>query len=77
MSSFPAANSPSEPDKLVPFTVEKDRVTKELAGAVRDLGVKGTESEDHSSLVRKIRALFPELMQLRGDQDATKELRDR
>jgi len=77
MSSFPAADSPSDSQKLVPFTVPKDRVKKELAGAVRDLGTRGTESEDLSCLVRKIRALFPELMELRGDQDATVELRDR
>ncbi len=77
MSSFPAADSPSDSEKLVPFTVEKDRVTKELAGAVQDLGIRGAEPDNHGSLVRKIRALFPELMQLRGDQDATAELRDR
>ena len=77
MSSFPAADSPSDSQKLVPFNVAKDRVKNELAGAVRDLGSSGEESENLSSLVRKIRALFPELMQLRGDQDATVELRDR
>ena len=77
MSSFPAADSPSDSQKLVPFNVAKDRVKNELAGAVRDLGSGGEESENLSSLVRKIRALFPELMQLRGDQDATVELRDR
>ena len=77
MSSFPAADSPSDSQKLVPFNVSKDRVKNELAGAVRDLGSSGEESENLSSLVRKIRALFPELMQLRGDQDATVELRDR
>lgn len=77
MSSFPAADSPSDSQKLVPFNVAKDRVENELAGAVRDLGSSGEESENLSSLVRKIRALFPELMQLRGDQDATVELRDR
>ena len=77
MSSFPAADSPSGSQKLVPFNVAKDRVKNELAGAVRDLGSGGEESENLSSLVRKIRALFPELMQLRGDQDATVELRDR
>ena len=77
MSSFPAADSPSDSQKLVPFNVAKDRVKNELAGAVRDLGSSGEESENLSSLVRKLRALFPELMQLRGDQDATVELRDR
>ena len=77
MSSFPAADSPSDSQKLVPFNVAKDRVKNELAGAVRDLGSSGEESENLSSLVRKIRALFPELMKLRGDQDATVELRDR
>tara|TARA_B100000902_G_scaffold396284_1_gene456898 strand:- start:910 stop:1398 length:489 start_codon:yes stop_codon:yes gene_type:complete len=77
MSSFPAADSPSDSQKLVPFNVAKDRVKNELAGAVRDLGSSGEDSENLSSLVRKIRALFPELMQLRGDQDATVELRDR
>ena len=77
MSSFPAADSPSDSQKLVPFNVAKDRVKNELAGAVRDLGSSGEESQNLSSLVRKIRALFPELMQLRGDQDATVELRDR
>ena len=66
MSSFPAADSPSDSQKLVPFNVAKDRVKNELAGAVRDLGSSGEESENLSSLVRKIRALFPELMQHSG-----------
>ena len=77
MSSFPAADSSSDSQKLVPFNLSKDRVKNELAGAVRDLGSSGEESQNLSSLVRKIRALFPELMQLRGDHDATLELRDR
>lgn len=77
MSSFPAADSPSDSQKLVPFNLAEDRVKNELAGAVRDLGSSGEESANLSSLVRKIRALFPELMQLRGDHDATLELRDR
>ena len=78
MSSFPAADSPFESQKLVPSPVDRARVTEQLAVAVRDLGnAEAIKSSGCSSLVRKIRSLFPELMQLRGDQDATVELRDR
>ncbi|MBJ06324.1 MAG: hypothetical protein CMO40_04285 [Verrucomicrobiaceae bacterium] len=75
--SSSAANSPSDTPELIPLPTERARVT-ELTGAVRDLGdAASIENNGCSALVRKIRLLFPELMQLRGDQDATIELRDR
>ncbi len=76
MSSSPA-DSPSETPELIPLPTDRARVT-ELAGAVRDLGDAGSiRTNDCTGLVRKIRSLFPELMQLRGDHDATVALRDR
>ena len=78
MSSFPASDPPFNPQKLVTSPLDKARVTEQLTVAVRDLGdAEAIKSTGCSSLIRKIRALFPELMQLRGDQDATIELRDR
>ena len=78
MSSSSAADSPFEAQKLVPLPTDRARMTEELAVAVRDLGdAESIRANGCGSLVRKIRGLFPELMLLRGDQDATVELRDR
>lgn len=78
MSSSSAADSPFEAQKLVPLPTDRARMTEELAVAVRDLGdAESIRTNGCGSLVRKIRGLFPELMLLRGDQDATVELRDR
>ena len=75
--SSSAANSSSETPELIPLPTDRARVT-ELTGAVRDLGdAASIKNNGCSALVRKIRTLFPELMQLRGDHDATVELRDR
>jgi len=80
MNPYSASDSPSfESQKLVtPLPEERARATEALAGAVRDLGKAGSiKAHGCSSLVRKIRSLFPELMQLRGDQDAIVEVRNR
>ncbi len=78
MSSSSAANSPFDAQKLVSLPEDRVRATEALAGAVRDLGnADSIKANGCTSLVRKIRALFPELMQLRGDHDATIELRNR
>lgn len=61
-----------------PLPLDRDRTHAALAGAVRDLGsTNSIKANGCTALVRKIRALFPELMQLRGDHDAAVEIRDR
>jgi hypothetical protein len=82
MSTSPSSASDSpvfDAEKLaLPLPDERARATEALAGAVRDLGnADSIKANGCSSLVRKIRSLFPELMQLGGDHDATIELRDR
>ncbi|MCH2063885.1 MAG: hypothetical protein MK194_09185 [Roseibacillus sp.] len=78
MSSSSAADSPYDAQKLVSLPVDQARVTEELAVAVRDLGdAESIRANGCSSLIRKIRGLFPELMMLRGDHDASVALRDR
>ena len=78
MSSSSAADSPYDAQKLVSLPVDQARVTEELAVAVRDLGdAASIRANGCGSLIRKIRGLFPELMMLRGDHDASVALRDR
>lgn len=78
MSSPSAANSPSDAQELVSLPEDRVRATEALAGAVRDLGnANRIKTNGCTSLVRKIRSLFPELMQLRGDHDAAIEIRNR
>jgi hypothetical protein len=80
MNPYSASDSPSfdSQNLVTPLPEERARATEALAGAVRDLGNAGSiKAHDCSSLVRKIRSLFPELMQLRGDQDAIVEVRNR
>lgn len=79
MNPSSASNHPSfdAPNLVTPLPEDRARATEALAGAVRDLGSANTiRANGCTSLVRKIRALFPELMQLRGDHDATLALRD-
>jgi hypothetical protein len=79
-SSSSASDSPVfDAQKLAtPLPEDRARATEALAGAVRDLGnADSIKANGCSSLVRKIRSLFPELMKLGGDHDATIELRDR
>jgi hypothetical protein len=58
--------------------LDRDRTKAALAGAVRALGsTDSIKANGCTSLIRKIRALFPELMQLRGDYDVAVEIRDR
>ena len=47
--------------------------SRALAGAVRDLAGKDLGPDTRNALVRKVRSLFPELMELKGDQDAEEE----
>ncbi len=78
MSSSSAADSPYDAQKLVSLPADQTRVTEELAVAVRDLGdAESIRANGCGSLIRKIRGLFPELMMLRGDHDASVALRDR
>lgn len=79
-SSSSASDSPVfDAQKLAtPLPDDRTRATEALAGAVRDLGnTDAIKANGCTSLVRKIRSLFPELMQLAGDHDASVELRNR
>ena len=80
MNSNSAPELPGfDAQKLVtPLPLDRARTKAALAGAVRDLGsADSIKANGCHSLVRKIRSLFPELMQLRGDHDAAVEIRDK
>ncbi len=48
-----------------------------LRGAVQELAGQGLGPDVRNALVRKLRALFPELMELRGEFEAATELKNR
>lgn len=74
----PTSASESSQNLAPTLPLDQNRASEAIAGAVRDLGNTGSiKSKGCSTLVRKIRALFPELMQLRGDHDAMIVIRDR
>lgn len=74
----PTSASESSQNLASPLPLDQNRASEALAGAVRDLGNTGSiKTKGCGTLVRKLRALFPELMQLRGDHDAMIEIRDR
>jgi hypothetical protein len=77
--SAPHSTTAGDAPKLAPaLPLDRARTNAALAGAVRELGsADAIRANGCNSLVRKIRALFPELMQLRGDHDAAVALRDR
>ena len=64
--------APAAPQNLVAeLTPDPSLRSVALAGAVREMGkAKTIGAQGCHDLVRKIRALFPELMQIRGDHDA-------
>lgn len=80
MQAYPTPEfSGSDSSKLVaPLALDGARARAELAGAVRDLGpAHRIRANGGTALIRKVRCLFPELMQIRGDHDAAVEIRDK
>ena len=63
--------------KLAAPVMESSRKSRALTGAVRKLADRKLGPDVRNELVRMIRRLFPELMELRGAHDAAIERKDR